>query len=161
MIFSLALVCILRPMFEQLVNSRAVTMLRYTRCNIVILMAATAWLMLSFSSASCADLIRIPYFSLEHLESTVYESNPHLIQTEGHQPRSCSHQNHYVTSVYLNTIRSAQLCVDAGGNHFQFLLLRYVLSTLGDCINFCIYTMLRTRATFSWRILYFGSKRKT
>ena len=27
-----------------------VIMLRYTRCNIVILMAATAWLMLSFSS---------------------------------------------------------------------------------------------------------------
>ena len=34
----------------ELVNSRAVTVLRYTRCNIVILMAATAWLMLSFSS---------------------------------------------------------------------------------------------------------------
>ena len=49
-IFSLALVCILRKVFEQLVNSRAVTMLRYTRCNIVILMAATAWLTLSFSS---------------------------------------------------------------------------------------------------------------
>ena len=53
--FSLALVCILRIVFEQsvnsrVVNSRAVTILRYTRCNIVILMAATAWLMLSFSS---------------------------------------------------------------------------------------------------------------
>ena len=50
MIFSLALVCILHGVFEQFVNSRAVTMLRHTRCNIVILMAATAWLMLSFSS---------------------------------------------------------------------------------------------------------------
>jgi len=49
-IFSLALVCILRGVFEQLDNSRAVTVLRYTRCNIVILMAATAWLILSFSS---------------------------------------------------------------------------------------------------------------
>jgi len=49
-IFSLALLCILRRVSEQLVNSRAVTMLRYTRCNIVILIAATAWLMLSFSS---------------------------------------------------------------------------------------------------------------
>ena len=49
MIFSLVLVCILRRVFEHLVNSRAVTMLRYIRCNIVILMAATAWLMLSFS----------------------------------------------------------------------------------------------------------------
>jgi len=24
----------------------------------------------------------------------------------------------------------------------------------GYCINFCIYVMLRTRATFSWPILY-------
>jgi hypothetical protein len=24
----------------------------------------------------------------------------------------------------------------------------------GYCINFCIYAMLRTRATFSWPILY-------
>jgi len=40
-IFSLALVCILRRVFEQLVNNRAVTMLRYTRCNIVILMATS------------------------------------------------------------------------------------------------------------------------
>ena len=34
--------------FEQLVNSRAVAMGRYARCNMVILMAATTWLM-SFS----------------------------------------------------------------------------------------------------------------
>ena len=40
----------MRRVFEQLVNSRAVIMLTYTRCNIVILMAATSWLMLSFSS---------------------------------------------------------------------------------------------------------------
>ena len=49
-IFCLALVCILLSVFEQSVNSRAVTMLRYTRCNTVILMTAAAWLMLSFSS---------------------------------------------------------------------------------------------------------------
>ena len=48
-IFCLALVCILRRVSEQLVNSRAVTVLRYTGCNIVILMAAAACLMLSFS----------------------------------------------------------------------------------------------------------------
>jgi len=47
-IFSLASVCILRRVFEQLVNSRAVTMLKYTRCNIVILMAATPLLMSSY-----------------------------------------------------------------------------------------------------------------
>ena len=46
----LSAVSILRSVFEQLVNSCAVTMLKYTRCNIVILVAATAWLMLSFSS---------------------------------------------------------------------------------------------------------------
>jgi len=49
-IFSLTLVCILRRVFEQLVNSRAVTMLRYIGCNIVISMVANAWLMLSFNS---------------------------------------------------------------------------------------------------------------
>ena len=38
-------------------------MLRYTRCNIVILMAVTAWLMLFFISCIVCDLIRIPYFS--------------------------------------------------------------------------------------------------
>ena len=48
--FSLALVRILRRVFEQLVNSRAVTKLRYTRCNTVVLMAAAAWLIPSFSS---------------------------------------------------------------------------------------------------------------
>ena len=55
--------------------------------------------------------------------------------------------------VYLNMIRRAQLCIDAGGNHFQQLLRRYILSAFGYCINLCIYAMLRTRATFSWPIL--------
>jgi hypothetical protein len=41
--------CMLRRVFEQLANSRAVTILRYTRCNLVILMPVTAWLM-SFGS---------------------------------------------------------------------------------------------------------------
>ena len=49
-IFSLVLLYILLRVFEELVNSLAVTMLRYTRCNIVIMMAETAWLMLSFTS---------------------------------------------------------------------------------------------------------------
>ena len=49
-IFSLPLVCVLRRVFEQSVNSRAGTMLKYTRCSMVILVAATAWLMLCFSS---------------------------------------------------------------------------------------------------------------
>jgi hypothetical protein len=37
-------------------------------------------------------------------------------------------------------IRRAQLCIDAGGNHFQHLLLWYILSEFGYCIDFCIYT---------------------
>jgi len=63
-------------------------MLRYTRCNIVILMAATAWLMSSFSSCivcgfdSYTVLSKCPHrnFLWGHLISTVYESNPHTIQ---------------------------------------------------------------------------------
>ena len=79
----------------------------------------------------------------------------HNTGTEGHhQVRNCSHQNHYVTSAYLNTIRRAQLCIDAGGTHFQHLLWRYILPAFGYCINFCIFAMLRNRANFSWRILY-------
>ena len=67
-------------------------MLRYTQCNIAILMAATAWLMLSFSSCIVCgfDLYRVlfkcpqrklpppPRGGGEIL--TVYESNPHTIQ---------------------------------------------------------------------------------
>jgi len=63
--------------------------------------------------------------------------------------------------VYINIIRRAQLCTDAGGSHFQHLLWRYVLSAFGYCINFCIYAMLRTRATFSWPTLYYYRYDKT
>jgi hypothetical protein len=51
-------------------------------------------------------------------------------------------------------IRRAQLCIDAGGNHFQHILRWYILSAVGYCINFCIYATLRTWATFLWPILY-------
>ena len=164
MIFSLALVCILRRVFEQLVNSCAVTMLRYTQCNIVILMAATAWLMLSFSSSivcgfdSYTVLFKCPQkkFSLGTLEKYVYESNPHTIQ------ELKDNISHTVAAIkitmlhraYLNMIRRAQLRIDAGGNHFQHLLWWYILSAFGYCINFCIYVMLRTRDTFTWPTLY-------
>ena len=56
--------------------------------------------------------------------------------------------------VYLNIIRCAQMCIDAGGNHFQHILGWYILSAFGYCIHFCIYIMVRTRATFSWPTLY-------
>jgi len=93
--------------------------LSYTRCNIVILMAATAWLM-SFSSCivcgfdSCTVLFKclprkfLPLgggererenFSLRTVEKYgIRIKSAHDTGTEGHQPRSCSHQNHYVTS---------------------------------------------------------------
>jgi hypothetical protein len=38
--------------------------------------------------------------------------------------------------------------------HIQRLLCWYILSAVGYCINFCISTVLRTRATFSWPTLY-------
>ena len=62
-------------MFEQLVNSRAVIMLRYTRRNIVILMAATA-----FSPPPLLGGGGGEDFLWAHLKSTVYESNPYTIQ---------------------------------------------------------------------------------
>jgi hypothetical protein len=97
-IFSLTLICILRRVFEQLVNSRAVTVLRYTRCNIVILMVVTAWLCPS------VQLISIPYFSSVPRKGTLEKyviriKSAHDTGTEGkHQPRSWNHQNNYVTS---------------------------------------------------------------
>ena len=95
-IFSPALVCILRRVSEQLVNSRAVTMLMYTRCtcNIVILLAANARLMLSFSS--CIVCGFDSYTVLFKCPQRKFLPPP---GTEGqYQPRSCNHQNHYVTS---------------------------------------------------------------
>ena len=56
-------------------------------------------------------------------------------------------------------IRRAQLCIDAGGNHFHHLLWWYILSAFGYCINFCIHAMLRTRANFSWSTLYMSVRR--
>ena len=122
--FSLALVCVLRRVFEQLVNSRAVAISRYNRCNIVILMVSSAWLMVSFSSCIACWF----YWSISI--TTLHR-------------------------VYLNMIRRAQLCIDAGGNHFQHLLWQYILSAFGYCTNFYIYAMLQTLANFSWPTLYY------
>ena len=58
---------------------------------------------------------------------------------------------------YLNMIPHAQLCIDAGGNHFHHPLWWYILSAFGYCINFCIYLVLRTRATSSLPILSISS----
>jgi len=62
--------------------------LRHSRYNIVILMAVTAWLVLSFISCvvcgfdSYTVLFKCPQikFLWRHMKSTVYESNPHTIQ---------------------------------------------------------------------------------
>ena len=108
---------ILRRVFEQLVNSRAVTMLRYTRCNMVILMAATAWLMLSFSSASCADLIRIPYFSLGTLGTygirikSAHDTNRRTTSAKQLQPSKALRYMGY-TSTWLD-VRSCVMMQEA------------------------------------------------
>jgi len=117
---------ILRRVFEQSVNSRAVTMLRYTRCNIVILMAATAWLVLSFSFCivcgfdSYTVLFKCPQrkFLSPH---TIQELKDNISHAVAAIKITMLHR------VYLNTIRRAQLCIDAGGNHFQQLWW-YILS---------------------------------
>ena len=116
-VFSLVLVCTLRRVFEQLVNSRAVTMLRYTRCNIVILMGGG--------------------FLWGHLKSTVYESNPHTIQKLKVNIRhaAAAIKVTMLHRVNLNIMTRKQLCIDAGGNHFQHLLWCYILSAFAYCIN--------------------------
>ena len=132
------LVYILRRVFEQLANSCAVTMLWYTGCNVVIVMAATAWLMMSFSSCIVCGfdlytvLSKCPQRKFlpssrggggRNLKNTVYESNPHTIQELKH---NISHAVAAIKitmlhRVYLNIIRHAQLFIDAGGNHLQHL----------------------------------------
>jgi len=109
------LVYILRRVFEQLANSCAVTMLWYTGCNVVIVMAATAWLMMSFSSCIVCGFDLYTVLSKcpqrKFLPSSrggggekfkkygIRIKSAHDTGTEAqHQPRSCSHQNHYVTS---------------------------------------------------------------
>ena len=96
-------------------------------------------------------------FQVSPKNSTVNESNPHTIQElkDNISYALAAIKITILHRVYLNTIRCTQLCIDAGGNHFQHLLWRYVLSAFGCCINFCIYAMLRTQATFSWPILYY------
>jgi len=63
----------------------------------VILMAAAACLMLSFSSCDLQCPHRILW---GHLESAFIRiKSAHDTGTKGqHHPRTCSHQNHYVTS---------------------------------------------------------------
>jgi len=158
--FSLALVCILRRVFEQSVNSRAVTMLRYTRCNIVILMAATVWLMLSFSSYiacgfdSYTVLFKFPQRNVSGDTLKVWYTNQIRTRYRKWSHAVAAIKITMLHPVYLNMIRFAQLCTDAGGNNFQHLLWWYIISTFGYCINFCIYAMLRSRATFSWSTPY-------
>jgi len=87
---------------------------------------------------------------------TIYEWNPHTIQElkDNISHAIAAIKITMLHRVYLNMIRRAQLCIDSGGNHLKRLLWWYILSEFGYCINFCIYAMLRTRATFSWPILY-------
>ena len=102
---------------------------------------------------SCADFIRISYFSSilrenfspipEKFSLRILEKygirikSAHDAGTEGqNQPRSSSHQNHSMSHrAYLNMNRSAQRCIDAGDNHLQHLLWWYILSAFGYCIN--------------------------
>jgi len=63
-------------------------------------------------------------FSLGHLKSAVYKSNPHMIQElkDKISHTAAAIKINILHWVYLNMIRCAQLCIDAGGNHFQHLL---------------------------------------
>jgi len=69
------------------------------------------------------DLTTCYFFLRRHLKSTVYELNPHTLQ----KLKDISHAVAAIKStilhrVFLYIIRRAQLCVDAGDNHFQHLL---------------------------------------
>ena len=116
-------------------------MLRCTRRNIVILMAATVWLMLSFSSCivcgfhSYTVLFKCPQKKFLRPPPT----HTHDTGTEGHQPRSCS----MLHRVYLNMV-TARL-------FRHYAMYAYILTperiSQGHVQN-------GRRATFSWPAVY-------
>jgi len=153
-IFSLALVCILCRVFEQLVNSRAVTMLRYTQCNIVILMAATVWLMLSFSPCIVCGFDSYSVFSkcpqkITNQICTRYRNWRTASATQLQPSESLCYIGY--TSAWLD-VYSCVLMQEA--TTFNIFYDINILPAFGYRINFCIYAMLRTWATFSWPTLY-------
>jgi len=91
---------------------RTSVMLRYTGCNIAILMAAAAWLMLSFSSCIMCGFGG-GGFLCGHLKSTVYESNPHTIQElkDNISHAAAAIKIIMLHRVYLNTV-TARLLTD-------------------------------------------------
>jgi len=141
-------------------------MLRYTRCNVVILVAAAAWLM-SFSSCivrrcgSYTVLIRCPHRKFSADTWKVRYTNQ--IRKRYRNWRTSATQLQPSKSLryirYTSTRLDVRSCIDAGGNHLQHLLWWCILSAFGYCINLCIYATLRIRATFSWPTLYFQSRR--
>jgi len=96
------------------------------------------------------DLTTCDYFLRVHFKSTVYESNPHTIE----ELKDNSHviadiKSTILHRVYLIMIRRAQLCIDAGGNHFQHLLWWFILSVFGYCINTFTAIVDLSRSNFS------------
>jgi len=101
-------------------------MLRYTRCNIVILMAAIAWLMSFISCIVCGcDLYTVLFKcpQRKNLWGHFYDiriTSAHDTGTEGHQPCSCSHQNHRSYIGYTSTWLGTRSCVlMQGANAFS------------------------------------------
>ena len=124
-------------------------MLRHTRCNMVISVAATAWLMLSFTSCIVCgfDSYTVLFKCLwGHLESTVYETNPHTIQDLKNISQAVAATK--ITTlhpVYLNMV-TARLLINCSNT------LRKIHTNARENIT-------RTRAKrktgyFSWPILY-------
>ena len=147
------------------INSCAcLIMLRYTRCNIVILMAATAWLMLCFSSCIVCgfDSYTVFFkflppppreegrnFLWGHLDSTVYKSNPHTIQE---LKDIISHAVAAITittlhPVYHNMV-TAQLLANCSNT------LRNIYTNVLTPERITGHVQNGRRATFLWPILY-------
>ena len=85
------------------VNSRAVAMLRYSRCNVVILVATTEWLGLSLGASIVCGFdsytVLLKWTQRKFEAYGIPIKSVHDTGTEGQdQPLSCSHQIHHVTS---------------------------------------------------------------
>jgi len=133
-ILSLALVCILRGVFEQLINSLAVNMFRYTRCTIVIMMAATAWLMLTV-------LFKCPQRKVRYTNEirTRYRNWRTTSATQLQPSKSLCYIGY--TSTWLD-VRSCVLMQEATTCNIFYDVISFQL--LATVLMYCIYAVLRT-----------------
>jgi len=93
------------------------------------------------------DLTTCICFLWGHLKSMVYESNPHTIrELKDNSHAVAAIKSTILRRVYLNMIGRLQLCIDAGGNHFQSF--QHLATVLISVFTLCYGPRLLFRGPF-------------